>query len=213
MIPNHSREIRNLGTLLLDIGNALNSEREKLKNGALALAGSLWQRRIAWRALVLAAGLGLAAAAFDRRILTWRLDQLLRDIPGEVYQPLQRYLQGDNVPLKRFQLAHHLADALDQYQVLRGEMLDAWQSGKSVTSHGAEAWQMALWQRLLARALRYAIERDRAERHHPWGGLRRHARAARSAGCGGSPWHGRHASRASAPAAPRAARRSGPARP
>lgn len=95
-------------------------------------------------------GLGLAAAAFDRRILTWRLDQLLRDIPGEVYQPLQRYLQGDNVPLKRFQLAHHLADALDQYQVLRGEMLDAWQSGKSVTNHGAEAWQMALWQRLLA---------------------------------------------------------------
>ena len=93
-------------------------------------------------------GLGLAAAGFERRVLTWRLDQLLRELDGEVYGLLQRYLRGEDVALKRFQLARHLADTFDQYQVLRGEMLDSWERGRTVTSHAAEPWQMALWRRL-----------------------------------------------------------------
>lgn len=93
-------------------------------------------------------GLGLAAQSFERRVLAWRLDQLLRDLGGEVYLPLQRYLQGEDAALKRFQLARHLADAFDQYQLQRGEMLDGWDQGKRGTGNGAEAWQMALWQRL-----------------------------------------------------------------
>ena len=93
-------------------------------------------------------GLGLAAAGFERRVLTWRLDQLLRELDGEVYGLLQRYLRGEDAALKRFQLARHLADTFDQYQVLRGEMLDSWERGRTVTSHAAEPWQMALWRRL-----------------------------------------------------------------
>ena len=93
-------------------------------------------------------GLGLAAQGFERRVLAWRLDQLLRDLEGEVYLPVQRYVQGEDAALKRFQLARHLADAFDQYQLQRGELLDGWDQGRRGTGNGAEAWQMALWQRL-----------------------------------------------------------------
>jgi exodeoxyribonuclease V gamma subunit len=93
-------------------------------------------------------GLGLGAAGFQRQVLTWRLDELLRHLEGEVYLPLQRYLQGEDGPLKRFQLARQLADVFDQYQVQRSEMLDCWERGQMITGHGAEAWQMSLWRRL-----------------------------------------------------------------
>jgi len=87
---------------------------------------------------------------FGRQSLTWRLDQLLRDIEAEEYQPLRHYLAGENSTLKRFQLAHRLANIFDQYQVLRPDMLRLWENGERAGDHAAELWQMALWRRLLA---------------------------------------------------------------
>lgn len=94
--------------------------------------------------------LGSSPDAFQRQILTWRLETLLRDIGDDVYQPLHYYLSGENVALKRFQLARRLAHIFDQYQVMRSGMLARWEKGQRSTDHPAEGWQMDLWRRLVA---------------------------------------------------------------
>jgi exodeoxyribonuclease V gamma subunit len=94
--------------------------------------------------------LGVSSKAYERPILTWRLEELLGDLNGGEYSPLQAYLAGDNGERKRFQLAARLANIFDQYQVMRPEMLVHWENGRRVTGQPAESWQMALWHRLLA---------------------------------------------------------------
>lgn len=93
-------------------------------------------------------GLAISPDGYRRQILTWRLDELLRDPSGEGYQPLRYYLSGENAELKRFQLARRLANIFDQYQLMRSEMLEKWEQGETVTGHPAEGWQMDLWRRL-----------------------------------------------------------------
>ncbi len=95
-------------------------------------------------------GMGISPDGFQRQILTWRLDGLLRELAGEQYQPLNNYLSGENRQLKRFQLARRLANIFDQYQIMRPDMLEKWARGVLATSHHAEKWQMDLWRRLLA---------------------------------------------------------------
>jgi len=97
-------------------------------------------------------GLGISPDGFQRQILIWRLDELLRDLSGEAYRPLRFYLTGESVEVKRFQLARRLANIFDQYQLMRSEMLAKWEQGQRVTSHPAEVWQMDLWRRLAAQA-------------------------------------------------------------
>ena len=95
-------------------------------------------------------GLGVSPDGFQRQVLTWRLDGLLRDPAGDAYLPISTYLAGDNRDLKRFQLARRLANIFDQYQIMRPEMLSGWDRGRLVSDHPAEKWQMDLWRRLLA---------------------------------------------------------------
>lgn len=91
----------------------------------------------------------LNADVFARNRVLWRLESLLRNADGEVYQPLRHYLGGDNAALKRYQLARQLAQLFDQYQILRPDMLAAWQSGATLTEASEEHWQRALWLELL----------------------------------------------------------------
>ncbi|GAA3992289.1 exodeoxyribonuclease V subunit gamma [Comamonas faecalis] len=98
-------------------------------------------------------------SALDKSALLWRLMQLLPQVVGQpVYAPLQRYLQGDE-PERRLQLARRLADLFDQYQIYRGDWLDAWAQGLAVLTQpgqpdaplpAQQQWQCALWQALLA---------------------------------------------------------------
>ncbi len=94
-------------------------------------------------------GLVINLDGFDRNIMVWRLEALLRDIDDPVYQPISGYLEGNESSDNRFQLARRLADCFDQYQLMRGEMIRGWQEGKTATESPAEKWQMHLWQRLL----------------------------------------------------------------
>jgi len=87
---------------------------------------------------------------FDRTILTWRIESLLRTIDGPVYTPLQIYLQPPNLPLKRFQLARSLAALFDQYQIMRPDMLEAWQNDETFYQSAHETWQRALWREICA---------------------------------------------------------------
>ncbi len=94
--------------------------------------------------------LAITPDGYQRNILTWRLDELLRDISKECYKGLRYYLSGENSNVKRFQLARQLANVFDQYQVMRGDMLVAWEEGKSAVAHPDEAWQADIWRRLVA---------------------------------------------------------------
>ncbi len=88
--------------------------------------------------------------AFDRQFLVWQFDKLLRDLDGDVFQPLQVFLSGDNLELKRYQLAQQLANLYDQYQLLRPDVLDNWQQGHCRDQSDTVAWQCRLWQMLTA---------------------------------------------------------------
>jgi len=85
---------------------------------------------------------------FDRELMLWRFEQLLRHLDDPCFSPLQHYIQGENQALKRFQLAQQLAQTFDQYQMMRPDMLALWQQGQSLYHSESEQWQRALWQKV-----------------------------------------------------------------
>ncbi len=89
---------------------------------------------------------------FEREVVSWKLEALLRETEGRVFFPLHNYLSGENSELKRFQLARRLAHIFDQYQLMRGEMITAWDAGRVITDSPVELWQKELWNRLTAKA-------------------------------------------------------------
>lgn len=93
----------------------------------------------------------LSDELFDRDKMLWHFESLLREMDGDVYAPLQQYLAGDSIALKRYQLARQLAQIFDQYQVMRPEMLEEWQQGRAVLNSGTELWQRHLWERVVER--------------------------------------------------------------
>ncbi|MGZ5009231.1 MAG: exodeoxyribonuclease V subunit gamma [Methylobacter sp.] len=91
----------------------------------------------------------LSDAAFDRHLMLWRIEALLRRLEGEVYAPLSQYLAGENIALKRYQLAQQLSQIFDQYQMMRPDMLEAWQKGHLLYETTTERWQQALWRQII----------------------------------------------------------------
>ncbi|MGZ8928486.1 MAG: exodeoxyribonuclease V subunit gamma [Methylobacter sp.] len=87
----------------------------------------------------------LSDAAFERNLMLWRIEALLRKVDGDTFLPLTQYLSGENIDLKRYQLAQQLAQIFDQYQMMRPDMLAAWQKGQLLYQTTAEVWQQALW--------------------------------------------------------------------
>lgn len=94
-------------------------------------------------------GLDLTSDGYQRQIMSWRIDSLLRNLDGELDKALGNYLEGENSEVKRFQLSIRLANLFDQYQLMRGDMLAGWQEGRRGTDNPAEQWQLELWQKLL----------------------------------------------------------------
>lgn len=92
----------------------------------------------------------LQTDAFDRERMVWRFELILRDLEEPVYKALKHYISGENKELKRFQLATHLAQIFDQYQMMRPTLLNDWQRGKRHYFTDTEKWQQALWLRLIA---------------------------------------------------------------
>jgi len=90
----------------------------------------------------------LSTDVFARELMVWRFELLLRDLKEPVFAPLYQYLVGENSDLKRFQLATHLAQIFDQYQIMRPYLLNDWQQGKLNYKHPSEKWQQALWKKL-----------------------------------------------------------------
>jgi len=94
---------------------------------------------------------------FERDVMLWRLEALLRTSPWKAlyesepaieaddFAPVRHYLSGENIPLKRYQLARQLAQIFDQYQLMRPDMLDEWQLDRTLYTTKTERWQKALW--------------------------------------------------------------------
>lgn len=93
-------------------------------------------------------GMSITPDFYERDVLTWRLEKLLRYLDHPVYLPLQNYLKADDINLKRYQLARKLANVFDQYQMMRLDMLESWDQGRLIGNHPAEKWQLHLWRRL-----------------------------------------------------------------
>ncbi|MFZ2407503.1 MAG: exodeoxyribonuclease V subunit gamma, partial [Methylobacter sp.] len=91
----------------------------------------------------------LSDEAFERNLMLWRIEALLRRLDGEVFLPLTQYLSGENVALKRYQLAQQLSQIFDQYQMMRPDMLEAWQKGQLLYETTTERWQQALWLQII----------------------------------------------------------------
>ena len=89
-------------------------------------------------------------AAFDRNLMLWRIEALLRRLDSDESLPLKQYLSGENIALKRYQLAQQLAQIFDQYQMMRPDMLTAWQKGDTLYHSATERWQKALWRQISA---------------------------------------------------------------
>lgn len=100
---------------------------------------------------------------FEKNRLLWRFYQLLPECTEEVFAPLQQFLvkEGQLQERKRLQLAEQLADLFDAYQMYRADWLDAWAKGgdslrralgreECVEIPESQAWQPALWRKLLA---------------------------------------------------------------
>lgn len=85
---------------------------------------------------------------FDRDLMIWRFEKLLRSLDDDCFKSLQHYLQGENQNLKRFQLAQQLAQIFDQYQMMRPDMLELWQKGQQSNQPENETWQRTLWQQI-----------------------------------------------------------------
>lgn len=94
--------------------------------------------------------LSLSDAAFDRDLMLWRIEALLRRLDGDEFLSLRHYLTGDNTALKRYQLARQLTQQFDQYQIMRPDMLAEWQKGRGFYHTEAEHWQKQLWRQILA---------------------------------------------------------------
>jgi exodeoxyribonuclease V gamma subunit len=86
--------------------------------------------------------------SFDRDVLTWRIERILRNVSDPQFKVLAEYLSAEPIALKRFQFARQLAILFDQYQVMRPDYLDSWLQGKTITHDQSEQWQQLLWIKL-----------------------------------------------------------------
>ena len=95
---------------------------------------------------------------FDKDRLTWRLMGLLpRLLTDHRFASLARFLADDPDQRKQYQLACHLADLFDQYQVYRADWLEDWTAGRDRMANGrgqsqavppAQQWQPELWRQV-----------------------------------------------------------------
>ena len=90
------------------------------------------------------------AEHWEPDLLAWAVHAVL---PGcldrPAFAPLRRFLAGDALPLKRYQLARRIADLFDRYTVYRPGLVLGWEAGE--TPAGDAAWQAELWRALVDR--------------------------------------------------------------
>ena len=88
-------------------------------------------------------------SAFNKEGMAWKLMALLpQHLDQSEFEALANYLADDDEQLKRYQLAHKIADIFDQYLVYRPEWLQAWEAGENLKAD-SQPWQPILWRALV----------------------------------------------------------------
>lgn len=91
-------------------------------------------------------------ARFEEQALIWRVFALLTDdalLAQPVFEPLRAFVAGGD-EAKRYGLAQRVAGRFDEYRLYRPQWLLDWEEGRdNLTDNVHEAWQAALWRRLL----------------------------------------------------------------
>lgn len=82
---------------------------------------------------------------YAREKVCWHLEGILRRVEGERFAMIRHYIDSDSNGMKRYQLARQLAAVFDQYQIMRPQMIDGWEQGKTDTENSSEHYQMELW--------------------------------------------------------------------
>jgi len=94
-------------------------------------------------------------SAFSTDAMTWKIFELLPQCAQQKgFKAIANYFAQQDTPLKRYALAHRIADNFDQYLMYRPDWIEEWQQGQ--TPH----WQAHLWQKLTTNTPQ---ERHRAE--------------------------------------------------
>lgn len=88
----------------------------------------------------------IAIAPYRRAALRWRIYELLPELEAP---EVARYLTGDDVPRRRFQLADRIAGLYGQYLVYRCDWLLDWEHRRAGAV--ADHWQGELWRLLVER--------------------------------------------------------------
>src|SRR5690625_2360059 len=100
----------------------------------IAPAQMVWRALRAWRPAL------PYQSPFVREAMHWRLLPLLADPPaGET--GVAELVAGETEPLRRFQLAAHVARLFERYQAYRRDLLDAWQDGDEPGDAQAGLWR------------------------------------------------------------------------
>ena len=122
----------------------------------------------AWLHRLTAPSGGLDADPFGKDVLAWRIWRLLTERAGEAaperrFGAASDYVQDDPDGRKRLQLCQRISACLDDYQLYRDDLLEAFACGQTpgdVSPHAA--WQAQLWRALLEDAgLQTAPPRER----------------------------------------------------
>jgi len=81
---------------------------------------------------------------FDPNILGWTILRLLPELlKDQAFNELNNYLlNSDFSDLKQYQLAHKIADVLDQYVVYRSDWIESWENTKQLPHWQAKLWQL-----------------------------------------------------------------------
>ena len=82
-------------------------------------------------------------SAFSTDVMTWRIFELLPACRKQVgFESIDSYLGKQDDVIKRYDLAHRIADSFDQYLMYRPDWIEAWEQGET------PYWQARLWQLL-----------------------------------------------------------------
>ena len=84
-------------------------------------------------------------SSFSTDAMAWQIYELLPTCCNQSgFEAITAYLGEKDDPVKRYALAHRIADTFDQYLMYRPDWIQEWEQGKQ------PHWQAMLWQKLIA---------------------------------------------------------------